>query len=1220
MQNLSSFLPEDLYTEHLSDICDISFTRREIDVMACLLSARKTSKIAYFLSVDPRTVETHIRNITLKLECNTREGIIDFLETSNKVPFLRAHYSSLQNKVAFEKSLKEIAKLNLVECIIRILTNEENDSCQTSLVSLLKAHLRLAGFTIANEEKVSESEFLIYGLPQSLSDLPPAFIEKINQHPRAKVLLLLAEGKTKRELPKELKGFDTIRLTKDSNYYFYFFDIVKKIITNIKMDAIVLNFKEKYKKVGAPKSLDNSEILPKQTPHFFELIKCNMSTRQWFMSAALLVTFFVFIGFLKFYWTSEGETLKQPIVLSELSIPAAFAFLDRPELLLEIEKGFKSPRSIQTIAVVGIGGSGKTTLARQYTRQQKANIVWEINAETQESLKSSFEKLAYNLVKTEEDEKILRSIKETNSPAEREEKTLLFVQKHLRLQSRWFLIYDNVEHLGDIQKYFPQDVNTWGEGKIILTTRNTNIQNNSQIDGIILIGELSPRQKFNLFVQIMNSRSLQPFPTQKEAEAIKFLENIPSFPLDVSVAAYYLKSTDISYKKYLQYLHNNDHHFAILQENLLKEAGKYTKLRYNIITIAITKLIETHKDFGDILLLISLIDSQNIPRGLLNLYKGEAIVDNFIYHLKKYSLLCTQFSEKNPFLSVSLHRSTHAIISAFYLNQEEHENNKKSSLIYNLFLQYLTELIDNFDYAKINIMDSHCEMFLSHQKLSLNNLLKGLIEGELGYIYFYKGDYVKAKDLLKKSLTKLACYENENPLKIARVLLYSGILEREIGNYNEAKKMLERSLIIYQKHPTKNYVGLARTLSTLGNVYRSLGKYEQARDMLEQSLSIYKTYLPKNYDGEAWTLSHLANVYRELGNSKKSIELFEMSLSIYQKHLSKNFAEMAWTLTYLGNVYRDLENFKKAQEIYEESLSIYAKHFPKNHIKIAEVLVNLAIVWRKLGKFEHAKNLLKKSLSIYKSHFSNNHVDVAWTLTHLGALYCEIGDFKEAEKLLEQSLSIYQQHLPEDHCEIAWVLSHLGNTRLKLGNFEGAKNLLERCIKIYKDNLPKNDTCISTAMENLANVYGKIGKYKEAKNLLEKELLDLQHRYGMECQRIARILNTLGEIYLLENQMAPAEKLFNLSLQRLRKKNDQHSVCLVLENFSELYLKKAMQAANNGNHQHVEAFKAKAETYLQQALEVAQRHFPIDSPHISRMQTKLKNFENAFIKIDKQVH
>ena len=85
-QNISS---QDFYEKHLSTINNTHFTAREIDIIACVISARKTSKIAYFLSINPRTVETHVRNIMSKLECNNREDIIDFIEKSNKLHFLR---------------------------------------------------------------------------------------------------------------------------------------------------------------------------------------------------------------------------------------------------------------------------------------------------------------------------------------------------------------------------------------------------------------------------------------------------------------------------------------------------------------------------------------------------------------------------------------------------------------------------------------------------------------------------------------------------------------------------------------------------------------------------------------------------------------------------------------------------------------------------------------------------------------------------------------------------------------------------------------------------------------------------------------------------------------------------------------------------------------------------------------------------------------------------
>ncbi|MBY0293268.1 MAG: helix-turn-helix transcriptional regulator [Alphaproteobacteria bacterium] len=84
MQKNEVCFTQDIYSEHLATINGITFTPREIDVIACLLSARGTSKIASFLSIAPRTIATHIRNIMLKLERNSRENILDFIEKTSK--------------------------------------------------------------------------------------------------------------------------------------------------------------------------------------------------------------------------------------------------------------------------------------------------------------------------------------------------------------------------------------------------------------------------------------------------------------------------------------------------------------------------------------------------------------------------------------------------------------------------------------------------------------------------------------------------------------------------------------------------------------------------------------------------------------------------------------------------------------------------------------------------------------------------------------------------------------------------------------------------------------------------------------------------------------------------------------------------------------------------------------------------------------------------------
>ena len=220
--------------------------------------------------------------------------------------------------------------------------------------------------------------------------------------------------------------------------------------------------------------------------------------------------------------------------------------------------------------------------------------------------------------------------------AEKENKVIQFVKERLHSQSSWLLLYDNVIAFSDIQKYFPHDPETWGSGKVIITTRDAHIENNEHVDHTIFMGELTPQEKLILFTKIMTHDNKHPF-TFPNKEVQLFLEKIPSFPLDVSIAAYYLKATNIPYSTYLKNLASFDKNFTDAQERILREAGEYSKVRYYIITSSLRKILEEYPEFEDLLLFIMMLNSQKIPEDLLDNFKGNILVSQFIFNLKKYS-------------------------------------------------------------------------------------------------------------------------------------------------------------------------------------------------------------------------------------------------------------------------------------------------------------------------------------------------------------------------------------------------------------------------------------------------------------------------------------------------------------------------------------------------------------------------------------------------------
>ncbi len=887
----------------------IPFTSREVDIISCLLHGRSAKKIAVLLSLSARTVENHIYNIMLKIECNSREGVIDYIERAGYLFLLREHYGRIN---------------------------------------------------------------------------PLAFIE--TQRPR-----------------KQTSNQLTRLITKEK--------------------------------------------------------------RLWFLA---VIGFFALVGYGSFLFYHPEKNTNQLIARSDFVLPAKHVFLERPDLLAQIKNEFKaqSINEIRTIALLGAGGSGKTTLARDYAYSQNLPVVWEINAETIESIKLSFENLAQAVAKTEADKKILRGIQDIKISEIRETKVIQFVKDHLRLYTPWFLIFDNVEKFSDIQKWFPQDTNTWGNGKILLTTRDSTIGNNMRVNHMILTGELTPYQKLSLFTKIMNHQTKQLLTTVPTEEVKTFLEDIPPFPLDVSVAAYYLKAANLPYAAYLENLKKHNKDFETVQEALLKEAGNYTKTRYGIIVLSLQNIITAHKDFRDLLLFISLLDSQDIPRALLESYKDKTIVDNFIYHLKKYSLITNESlhaaAENSTF---SLHRSTQSIILA-HLAQELDlkKDESKFQHIIDILEKYIFDVVHKEDVLKMSFMLSHCERVLKHDDF-LTPLSRALIKGELGSIYFYLNHHKKAEALLQQAIRVLD--ENrKNPNKLAQFLSCLASVYIALGDGEKSIKYHTQSVATFQKYFPDNYLKIALHLTYLGNVYRDIGEYKKSKNILEQAHSIFKNKFLENHSGFARNLVDLGKVYRSLGYYEKARVLLEQGFVLYKKSLPKDHFRIAWAAIYLACTLNDLERYKEAQDLAETALQIYKKNFPDNHMRAAWLLASLGHTYEGLGQYKKAKELLQKSLE----NLSESPFEGAWVLARLGSVFLKLKDLENAKEFFEKSLVALESTYGKDHVETARVLKDLGYVHLMAGHIEIADDLINKAIKIFQNS---NHPDLFFALENLAEVYVK---------------------------------------------------------------------------------------------------------------------------------------------------
>src|SRR5690606_268374 len=208
-----------------------------------------------------------------------------------------------------------------------------------------------------------------------------------------------------------------ILLTEQENHYLLIFEILKKLLPEINFEKIFLEFKAEHKNIMQGSATDVSPLAVleagmssvKEKPRYLFKLK---AWKRWALVGSLTSLSAIALGVL---FENPSQILlnkhsKEQEPRSDLPLPAENVFLQRPALVQQIENSFKGAQGIQAVALVGIGGAGKTALARQYARAQPSGLVWEINAETRESLLNSFEEFANALCKTSEERGRLKEI------------------------------------------------------------------------------------------------------------------------------------------------------------------------------------------------------------------------------------------------------------------------------------------------------------------------------------------------------------------------------------------------------------------------------------------------------------------------------------------------------------------------------------------------------------------------------------------------------------------------------------------------------------------------------------------------------------------------------------------------------------------------------------------------------------------------------------------
>jgi tetratricopeptide (TPR) repeat protein len=195
---------------------------------------------------------------------------------------------------------------------------------------------------------------------------------------------------------------------------------------------------------------------------------------------------------------------------------------------------------------------------------------------------------------------------------------------------------------------------------------------------------------------------------------------------------------------------------------------------------------------------------------------------------------------------------------------------------------------------------------------------KGLIaalSGNLGLIYYTRGDLDQAETMFKKSLD--ISEELGNKLWMANQYGNLGNLYYTKDDLDKAETMYLKSIKI--EEALGHEEGRAVDYCNLGSLHYIRGNLKQAEVMYQKSLEIYKALGRK--EGMASVYGNLGNIYWSGGDMDQAETMFKKSLEINQALRRKE--GMANQYGNLGNLYYTKGDMEQAETMYRESLSLF---------------------------------------------------------------------------------------------------------------------------------------------------------------------------------------------------------------------------------------------------------------------------------------------------------
>jgi tetratricopeptide (TPR) repeat protein len=663
----------------------------------------------------------------------------------------------------------------------------------------------------------------------------------------------------------------------------------------------------------------------------------------------------------------EGVLTEPVPILHETIRPTRTDLAPREDLMARLATAMRGPTGRMAAltnsqylmgAVAGLGGVGKTVLAREYAWRHASEYhgVWWIDAEKRGGIISDLALLGAEMSAA------IKSEAQTN--VEQAARAALGLIERANTEKPFLLIYDNVEKPGDIETWTPR-----AGAHILITTRWTEWDD---IAGKIDVGTLDREAAIGFLCNRAGR-------LDDREEAGLLADQLGCLPLALDHAASYCRSgRRVSFKEYRESLGRKR-----LDWKPTKGAsfGQYDSSVWGTFNMALDRVISgdavagfaPHPEAEIVMGVAALLAPVAIPLSLFNHPRlaSEGFDDAFTA-LAEVSLI-----SRGENAAVQSTMLVHRLVQAVMRDRLEENGSKLDTL--RLALELLTSALPRQSESFANW--AACAALLPHAFSVLGAL---------------------PSDDISAARISLLCFN------VAKYL-------QGVARYSEAEPLLQRSLAIYEKTVGPDHPDTSATLHELARLYQAQGRYSEAEPLLQRSLAIKEKTVGPDHPDTSATLHVLARLYQAQGRYSEAEPLLQRSLAIYEKTVGPDHPSTSATLGVLASLYQAQGRYSEAEPLLQRSLAIYEKTVAPDHPRMGQSLDLVALIALDKGDIEGAEEAAEQALAVRTAKLPVDHPDIAqsrWTLARVRLAQGREGD---ARSLLLQAIETLQAKVTAGH-------------------------------------------------------------------------------------------------------------------------------------------------------------------------------------------------------------